>query len=212
MALDDGSLKDGSPKTSRRELNKRATRMAIIDAAVELLRARGLGNFTAEDVAEAAGISRRTFFNYFSSPEAALSATLENFLEGVIAEFAHRPANESLLDSAIASVESFVEPTALARMAEVCHLTQTQDEVQRWQLAAWEQATQSVTAAAEQRLGPDANPLFLRALVASIIASGRVAVELWLEGQAQSEIDDQASEKLRALITAALHHVRTGFA
>ena len=62
------------PAPSRRELNKAATRQAISDAALELLRSRGPGNFTVEDIADAAAISRRTFFNYFSSTEAALAS------------------------------------------------------------------------------------------------------------------------------------------
>ena len=58
---------------SRRELNKAATRRAIAEAALALLRARGVGRFTVEDIASAAGVSRRTFFNYFPSREAALA-------------------------------------------------------------------------------------------------------------------------------------------
>ncbi|MCH5450323.1 TetR/AcrR family transcriptional regulator [Bacillus cereus] len=77
--MDSTTFLDGTPpdhphggsaeeKTSRRELNKQATRAAIIEAAVSLLSENGLGNFTAEDLADAVGISRRTFFNYFPSP------------------------------------------------------------------------------------------------------------------------------------------------
>jgi AcrR family transcriptional regulator len=52
---------------SRRELNKAATRQSITEAALTLLRRKGLGNFTVEEIADAAGDSRRTFFNYFGS-------------------------------------------------------------------------------------------------------------------------------------------------
>ena len=48
---------------SRREQNKTATRRAIADATLELVRSKGAGQFTIDDIAEAAGISRRTFFN-----------------------------------------------------------------------------------------------------------------------------------------------------
>jgi AcrR family transcriptional regulator len=62
-----------SDPVSRREQNKTATRAAIADAALDLLRASGSEAVTAERIAEAAGISRRTFFNYFPSVEAALN-------------------------------------------------------------------------------------------------------------------------------------------
>ena len=69
-----GSDSAAAPAPSRRELNKAATRQAITDAALGLLRSKGPGNFTVEDIADAAAISRRTFFNYFSSTEAALAS------------------------------------------------------------------------------------------------------------------------------------------
>ena len=69
---------------SRRELNKAATRQSITDAALALLRSSGPGNFTVEDIADAAGISRRTFFNYFSSTDAALASITHGFLNNAI--------------------------------------------------------------------------------------------------------------------------------
>ena len=83
---------------SRRELNKAATRQAITDATMDLLRTRGPGNFTVEDIADAAGISRRTFFNYFGSTEAALASVTFGFLDTALQQFRLRPAGEPILD------------------------------------------------------------------------------------------------------------------
>ena len=76
---------------SRRELNKAATRQSITDAALALLRSSGPGNFTVEDIADAAGISRRTFFNYFSSTDAALASITHGFLNNAIQRLQLRP-------------------------------------------------------------------------------------------------------------------------
>jgi AcrR family transcriptional regulator len=76
---------------SLRERKKQRTRRAIHDAALALALERGLAQVTVGDICAAAGISERTFFNYFPSkaaatlgiPDRPLSEELrERFLEG----------------------------------------------------------------------------------------------------------------------------------
>jgi AcrR family transcriptional regulator len=55
-----------------RERKRADTRFRIEQAALKLVLERGLDATTIDAVAAAAGISQRTFFNYFESKEAAL--------------------------------------------------------------------------------------------------------------------------------------------
>ena len=82
-----------------RERKKRQTRQALNRAAISLVQEQGLGGVTAEDIARAAGVSPRTFFNYFPTKEAALAGLGGEVAERVDAALAARPAEESLWES-----------------------------------------------------------------------------------------------------------------
>lgn len=57
---------------SPRETKKRRTKADIENHATRLVLALGMHNVTVEDISNAAGISPRTFFNYFSTKEEAV--------------------------------------------------------------------------------------------------------------------------------------------
>ncbi|OKL54158.1 hypothetical protein BSZ39_05730 [Bowdeniella nasicola] len=57
----------------RREENKRRTRAALHEAAIRLVAERGLDEVTTAQIAEAAEVSPRTFFNYFPTKDDALT-------------------------------------------------------------------------------------------------------------------------------------------
>src|SRR6476661_8617448 len=64
-----------------RERKKVETWTAIHEAASSLAQERGLEQATVEVVAEAAGVSPRTFFNYFPAKEDAVLGLREPVLE-----------------------------------------------------------------------------------------------------------------------------------
>ncbi|MET9760900.1 TetR family transcriptional regulator [Streptomyces sp. NPDC006372] len=61
-------MTEGKPAgVGLRERKKRATRAALVAAAVRLAAEQGAENVTVDAISEAAGVSARTFFNYFDS-------------------------------------------------------------------------------------------------------------------------------------------------
>lgn len=58
-----------TPPPGRREQRKAETRQAISDVATELIIQRGFEAVSMSEIAEAAGVSRKTVFNYFASKE-----------------------------------------------------------------------------------------------------------------------------------------------
>jgi len=202
------------PPPSRRELNKAATRQAITDAALELLRSKGPGNFTVEDIADAAAISRRTFFNYFSSTEAALASVTHGFLDNALAQFRLRPADEPILESARAALVQLADPMTVAPMAELYSLAQSSPQLNRSELEAWDHCTAEIIDAARERFarttGEELDELYLRALAGSIISCGKAAMDVWF-ADCGADLSATSLARLRQLLIDAMGLLGSGF-
>jgi AcrR family transcriptional regulator len=90
-----------------RERKKLDTRRALSDAALELAFARGLENVTREDIATLAGVSLRTFNNYFTGKYEALAYRQAERMRRSIDMLRGRPADEPLWT---AITDSVLEP------------------------------------------------------------------------------------------------------
>ncbi|MGM9473541.1 TetR/AcrR family transcriptional regulator [Pseudarthrobacter sp. YS3] len=199
---------------SRRELNKAATRQAITDAALTLLRGKGPGNFTVEDIADTAGISRRTFFNYFSSTEAALASMTHGFLDTALQQFRQRPANEPILESARAALMQLADPMTVAPLAELFSLTHENALLSRSELEAWDHCTEQIINAARERFaatpGAAVDELYLRSLAGSVISCGKAAMDVWF-ARCGADLSPGSLSILRQLLIDAMGHLGAGF-
>lgn len=66
-----GGSTDGDPTTGRGDDRRRELRTVISGAALDLVLEHGMDDVTVDQIARAANVSRRTFFNYFPSKVAA---------------------------------------------------------------------------------------------------------------------------------------------
>ena len=73
-----------------RAQNRRDRREALVSAAYALFAERGFGATTMDDIASAAGLSRRTAFRYFQTKEALVFPDREARLEALAAQLAPR--------------------------------------------------------------------------------------------------------------------------
>src|SRR5215469_14662241 len=79
-----------------RERKKVATRHALGVAAMRLAIERGLDNVLVEDIAESAGVSARTFNNYFASKHEAICALGFDRAMRIGAALRERPFSEPI--------------------------------------------------------------------------------------------------------------------
>lgn len=162
-----------------RERKKQATREALRAAALRLAMERGPDRVRVEDIAEAAGVSPRTYNNYFASREQAIvSAVTADREARIAAAVAARPAGVRLADAVTEAVVEQHENTG-EREHQVLLLITTQTALRDAFLDTTAGIEPSLTEVIAERLG-DAGAQTARVLAASVVAAIRIALEGWL--------------------------------
>ncbi|HEX2132771.1 MAG TPA: TetR/AcrR family transcriptional regulator [Actinophytocola sp.] len=186
--------------TGLRERKKQATREALREAALRLARERGPDNVRVDDIAAAAGVSPRTYNNYYSSREQAIVAAVTAERETrVAAAVAATPPDVGLADAVVeAIVAQYTDPGDHALL-----ITTT---------PALRDAFLGTTAVIEHPLAgaiaariDDADTA--RVLAAGVAAAVRVALERWLRPTGSAGLVTVAGS-LPDLLRAALEPLR----
>ncbi|GGU46696.1 TetR/AcrR family transcriptional regulator [Nocardioides albus] len=96
-----------------RERQKRERRLALIEAAQRLVGERGLDDVTVDEISSEAGLSTRTFFNYFDSKDDAVLGIQEIELDAdVRAQFVAGGPSGRLMTDLEALVAGFLTNAA----------------------------------------------------------------------------------------------------
>jgi AcrR family transcriptional regulator len=82
-----------------RASNKARTRLAISDVATRLFIERGFENVTVAEIADAAHVSVKTVFNYFSSKEELFFDRADDVRDALLEAVRQRPAGTTLLEA-----------------------------------------------------------------------------------------------------------------
>lgn len=90
--------KSGGAGSKRRRLHPEARRVELLEAALSVLRNRGPTNARVEDVTDAAGAAKGTFYLYFSSWEDLLVEVRAHLLSKYVSEMKKRFRVQALSD------------------------------------------------------------------------------------------------------------------
>src|SRR5262245_48754300 len=162
-----------------RELKKRTTREALRLAALRLAVEKGWDQVRVEDIAAEAGVSPRTFSNYFASKDEAFLATAYDRGARMQAALAARPADEPLWPAVInAVVHGFADEAVDLRQVRRITPTPTLTAEQLKAIMVIERALADEIA---RRIGAAEHDLYPRLVAGAVISATRVAVEHWLQ-------------------------------
>lgn len=164
-----------------RERRRRQTEREIQIAALTLALDHGIDGMTTEMIARQAGISPRTFFNYFANKEAALIGIMPPIPADAVAVFvaSDGPLGPDLLvmmQAHLAGVEADRE--IIVPYAALMQVSQQMRDLYEHSRQAMRAEFLDVLGA---RLGR-ADPLMLGILTNIIIMTCHTAFELWLSG------------------------------
>lgn len=104
---------------ARRQVRSEATRRAILDAAVSLIREKGFDKLTVRDLCAAAGVTTGAFYHHFSSKEDLISqgfSSLDAYLEEAMEPHRDEPPLERL-DSLLRAYTAYIENVGWQTMA-----------------------------------------------------------------------------------------------
>jgi AcrR family transcriptional regulator len=149
---------DDAPALGLRERKKRARREALIDATHRLVAEHGLDAVTVDAICEEAGVSVRTFFNYFETKDDAVLGHTPWPLESAAADvFAAGGPTGHLMSDLQVLVSSFLSdpPIGRERMARALELAGKEPRLFARHLSWFEQHKGQLSALVERRLGDD---------------------------------------------------------
>ncbi|MFI6515054.1 TetR/AcrR family transcriptional regulator [Spirillospora sp. NPDC050679] len=170
--------------TGLRERKKAATRQALHDAALRLTLEHGLDRVTIEAIADAAGVSRRTFSNYFDGKEDALLYGDEERMRQLLAAFSARPADEPAWAALRGAVhQMFAEHDFDPNRAVRTRLAKRHPSLLERQLARFAELERDLAERIAAREGRDPDDLRSRVLAASFLLALRLGSLRWIEEQ-----------------------------
>lgn len=183
--------------TGLRERKKLATRAALGQAAWQLTIERGYAHTRVEDIAAAAGVSARTFSNYFSSKEEALLSVGEDRGARMVAALRGRPDGESLWEALAHAVSEQFAGSGEVPQADARSIAFPPElaAAQRRLHSAIEAA---LTAAIGERTGTDPERDLYPRLVASVVVSAtQTAFDHWRTSESGTPFPEVLQEVLQ---------------
>jgi AcrR family transcriptional regulator len=204
------------PRASLRERKKLATRRSLRRAALDLVAERGFSHVTVEDIAEAADVSARTFFNYFPSKEAALFGAdpeqIPALRERILTQAPGEPALEALriimVSDAQAAAEELSElggdPVEWLRRMKAAR---TDPHLRAAQAARMSMVERAITEGLAERLGtePDTDP-YPALLAATACGVFRASITYWAGAGGPMPLGRLVDQGFRALAAGMPEH------
>lgn len=188
-----------------RERKKAATRVALSEGAIRLAQERGVEQVTLDAIADAAGVSPRTFHNYFPNKEEAILAGMWDRVAELVAALRARPADESAWDASrhVAREVMRVRSDTVDQLVARRRLLENSPTLAVHSDAMGRKHERAVIEALAERAGCDPDrDLYPHLLAAALHVAISAATTIWRAGKTGRELTD--------LTEAAFDLIRAG--
>jgi AcrR family transcriptional regulator len=203
-----------------RESNKARTRLAISDVATRLFVERGFEHVTVAEVAEAAQVSVKTVFNYFSSKEELFFDRADAVLAALIDAVRERPSGTTMLEALRAVLanrrvpfdqqgwRALSDPEHFARFREFVATEHAAPALRARRLVIAEQWIAPLAHVFEQELGARREARVLAAMVVGVLSlRERELSAAMLEGVGARTVE----RRVRAVVDEAFARLERAF-
>lgn len=213
-----------TPPSDKREATKWHNRRAIVDAAAELSAEQGFDGFTVSDLAQRAGVSRRTIFNHFATVDDAVFAVFADRITGLYEQF-ERELGERRFDSlpeafgafaqtlvsidVLGRIQGMIAPLGLGRTAPAGGGSEPVSTGEVW-AGRITDAVARECAGSLQRRSDSVDPFETRLLVELVVTALSQCVDHWMVSTDQS-LSPASRAEFDRLLEIALGRLQRGF-
>ena len=190
------------PRSGLRARKRARTERDLAEAAYSVVRDVGFDAVTADAVADRAGVSRRTFFNYYPSVESVFTASVAGFFVSVGERLEARPPTEDLLDSALAVVTDPGDSELVERISVLATAGESSAHARGLILVELHAWLDWLEGWLRRRLPPGTDDLLVATYASTLVGSAEAAFRVW--ARAPHPLS------LPAALSDALGHLRTG--
>lgn len=183
----------------RREQKREETRRALKRAAQRLFSKQGFDRTTVEEIAVAAGVSRRTFFHYFASKEDVVLSWHGDFERVLLTAIRSAPPEQSILVVAQAAVVAAMDQFDAEEAAVLTQLQREAPALRDRDQGKYERLERAIAEALAERSGAAAADLKIRLDAMLITGVLRVCSSGWVEAADGLSIDAYVRKGFSAL-------------
>jgi AcrR family transcriptional regulator len=162
-----------------REQKKQETKKRITEKGIALFLQRGIDHTTLDEIAEAAGISRRTFFYYFASKDEIL-LSLQSGIGEMLADAVRKaPATSTPIDAVRDAVVSVCNSIPTTDMIQMDRLMRTSPSVQARKQVSYIQQEGEIHKALRERWPEPERSTALRVVAMLSVGAMRIAGDMF---------------------------------
>ncbi|MDQ8700873.1 TetR family transcriptional regulator [Hyphomicrobium sp. LHD-15] len=174
-------MNNSAQKPGLRERKRRETLQRITDTGLKLFLSQGYEETTLDAIAEASGISRRTFFYYFKSKEEILLAWQSGTGAAIAAAIQEQTADKAPIDAVLDAILSLASQFDANELVAIERLLRSTEELRASKHAKYVQQEGAVFEALCAKWPQARRRDSLRLIAMASMGALRLAVDRWVE-------------------------------